>query len=69
MRNQSVADEAALEREEEQVNDHVTKLESDGTKDGKLIMAEEVAEGHVSWSASMSLNLLLLRCIITDLVY
>lgn len=43
------AEEAGLHKVDETVDGEVTEVP--GSKSGKLMVAEEVAEGHVSWSA------------------
>jgi hypothetical protein len=46
------AKEAALHKVEETIDGEVPTIH--GGKSGKLMVAEEVAEGHVSWSACES---------------
>lgn len=57
---EEIAEEkAAIEKSEQEVDSDAPKTEK--KPDGKLTVAEEIAEGHVSWSASKSTDLPSLR--------
>lgn len=48
LKEEAAKDEAALEKADDEVDDTAAK------KSGKLIVEEEMEEGHVGWSARMS---------------
>ena len=50
---EEVAQETAiLEKAEQEVDSEPANAKPEKKSDGKLTVAEEIAEGHVSWSAS-----------------